>query len=281
MYRTFKAASLAFVVSITMNLTAPPAHADFALALQAYQTGDYATATAIWQPMAEQGDPAAQRNLALILTDPRAGKTNPRAAAEWLRKAAASRFPRAHYDLAYMHLQGHGVPPDAAVAAQHMQQAAHLGMREAQHDLAVLFEQGTGVEQNTDMAIIWYRRAVQSGYAQAVPKLARLMATRKSRTVQNGGDFAPLDPPAADQAGQELTRQNATAPAGAAPGVKTTSDIKSGTAPAQGKTAPADAGAGSSVQDSRQPQVRQPANAPTDGRNSDIFQNLVKFFRPN
>ena len=40
--------------------------ADFAKGLAAYQAGDFATALAEWRPLAEQGDAAAQYNLALM-----------------------------------------------------------------------------------------------------------------------------------------------------------------------------------------------------------------------
>ena len=53
-----KAALVALLVSLPLA-----ARADFADAVRAYEAGDYATAYAEWLPLAERGDPAAERNI--------------------------------------------------------------------------------------------------------------------------------------------------------------------------------------------------------------------------
>jgi TPR repeat protein len=55
----------------------------------AYARGDYATAYSLWLPLAEQGSPRAQLNIARLYERGEGVAQNKAAAAEWYRKAAA------------------------------------------------------------------------------------------------------------------------------------------------------------------------------------------------
>jgi len=257
MFRTIRATVPALAISVTMALTALPGHADFDAGLAAYQAGDFTTARSLWLPLAEQGDPAAQRNLALILLQPGPNRIpNAVQAVRWLEKSAEAGFARAHYDLAYLRFQGLGLKADPALAAEHMQSAARLGLGEAQHDLAVLFEQGVGVDKNENLAVIWYRRAVQSGFRPARAKLARLIAIRNSRTVKDGGDFAPIKP--ADNVPAVPDEETPVVPT-----ISTDSLVpEASPAPTTPETPPAVA--------------KQPVPG---AKNTDVFQHLVKIFQ--
>ncbi|MEM7223144.1 MAG: redoxin family protein [Pseudomonadota bacterium] len=85
-------------------------------AYEAYQRGDYKTAYRNWRPLAEDGDAAAQFNIA-VLYDYGEGmaEDNPTAAA-WYRRSAAQGFAAAQYELAVMLANGEGVAQDLALA---------------------------------------------------------------------------------------------------------------------------------------------------------------------
>ncbi|HEV7545521.1 MAG TPA: hypothetical protein VGO42_13260, partial [Reyranella sp.] len=75
-------ASLGLVLSATaFALPQPDAEA-------AYARGDYATAFKIWLPLAEQGSPEAQRNVARMYERGEWVAQDKQAAAEWYSKAA-------------------------------------------------------------------------------------------------------------------------------------------------------------------------------------------------
>jgi len=75
-------ASLGLVLSATaFALQQPDAEA-------AYARGDYATAFKIWLPLAEQGSPEAQRNVARMYERGEWVAQDKQAAAEWYSKAA-------------------------------------------------------------------------------------------------------------------------------------------------------------------------------------------------
>src|SRR5947207_1494595 len=88
-----------------------------------YDRANYATALKVWQPLAEQGDAAAQTYVGEI------------------------------YE------KGLGVPPDYAVAAQWYRKAADIGFARAAINLGHLYERGLGVPPDHAMALTFYRRA--------------------------------------------------------------------------------------------------------------------------
>ena len=61
-------------------ILAQPALADVKAGVDAWQQGDYAKAVAIWQPLAQSGDPDAQFNMGQAYKLGRGVKTDPSAA---------------------------------------------------------------------------------------------------------------------------------------------------------------------------------------------------------
>jgi uncharacterized protein len=92
------------------------ASAGFAEGLAAYERGDFATALAEWQPLAEQGDDSAQYNLALMY---RNGQGVPQD------------YAQAQYNLGYMYDNGQGIPQDNAEAYALFSIAAAAGNKHA------------------------------------------------------------------------------------------------------------------------------------------------------
>ena len=116
------------MLAVGVVLLAAPAWADFKAGQEAFEQGDYATALKELRPLAEQGDAPAQNTLA------------------------------------WMYLNGHGVPQDDKEALRWVRRAAEQGDAEAQLNLGNLYDLGRGVPQDYAQAAYWFRRAAEQGF---------------------------------------------------------------------------------------------------------------------
>ncbi len=107
----------------------------------AYYRGDFATAAAVFQPMAEQGN------------------------------------ARAQFFLGEMYLNGRGVPQDYALALKWARAAAEQQDADAQYTLGGMYETGKGVPRDDVQAHVWYSLSSSSGDEQAIRRKAALEAT--------------------------------------------------------------------------------------------------------
>lgn len=114
------------LVCLFVAAVALPVAADVAKGLDAFRKGDYATAQAIWEPLAKSGDAAAQFNLGIL------------------------------------YRRGLGVEPDNRQAMSWFERAAGRGHPTAQFNLGLIYERGIGVQRNRTAALRWYRRAAKS-----------------------------------------------------------------------------------------------------------------------
>ena len=103
-----------------MTLSAPVAAQDFHKGVDAYRSGDYATAIIEWRPLAETGNSGAQFLL-----------------------GAAYYF-------------GHGVIQDYKQAANWYRLAAEQKHSSAQYYIGIMFENGRGVLQDNILAHMWF-----------------------------------------------------------------------------------------------------------------------------
>ncbi|HEC19767.1 MAG TPA: sel1 repeat family protein [Gammaproteobacteria bacterium] len=74
--------------------------------LLASEAGDYVTAVQAWQPLANQGDAAAQFNLALMYHRGLGVAPDEARAVQWYQKSAANGYPRAQEFLAAAYREG-------------------------------------------------------------------------------------------------------------------------------------------------------------------------------
>ncbi len=88
----------------------------FVNGLSAFNSGEYASAYAIWLPLARQGDPNSQSSLAYLFHEGKGVRQDSRAAAKWYYLAALQGEPTAQSFLCRMHLHGDGVPRDLVLA---------------------------------------------------------------------------------------------------------------------------------------------------------------------
>ena len=84
--------------------------------LDAFNSGDYAAAYAIWLPLAEHGDANSQSSLAYLFHEGKGARQDSKAAAKWYYRAALQDEPTAQSFLCRMHLDGDGVPRDLVLA---------------------------------------------------------------------------------------------------------------------------------------------------------------------
>ena len=122
-----KRAFLAF--SLAMFGPLSPAVGDFQDGLNAYYRLDYRTALREWQPLAEEGN------------------------------------PEACYQLAILYYRGEGVLQDYAEAAKWFEMAANGGDPDAQYNLGLMYANAQGVSKDLVRAHLWFTLAA-AGYAQ-------------------------------------------------------------------------------------------------------------------
>jgi localization factor PodJL len=103
-----------------------------------------------------------------------------------LREAAASGDPAAEFEVAIRLSDGRGVPRDPRQAFVWYQRAAMHGFVPAQFRLGGLYERGIGADMDVERAKIWYRRAAEQGHAMAMHNLAVVMVGKS----MNRPDYA-------------------------------------------------------------------------------------------
>ena len=134
--------------------------------MEAYKSGDYVTALKEWRPLADQGNAAAQYNLAFIYNygNSDAGVTQDDAeAVKWFRKAAEQGHALAQHNLGYKYRKGEGVTQDDAEAVKWYRKAAEQGVAAAQLNLGVMYFSGEGVLQDMIAAHMWFNIAAENG----------------------------------------------------------------------------------------------------------------------
>jgi len=90
---------------------------NFAKGREASKSGDFKTALAQWQPLAEQGDAKAQFSVGLMYDNGHGVIQNHETAAKWITLAAEQAYVNAQCNLGVMYHNGEGVPQDDKIAA--------------------------------------------------------------------------------------------------------------------------------------------------------------------
>lgn len=153
---------------------ASSAFAGFDEGFAAFQKKDYAAALKEWQPLAKQGNVAAQFNLGYMFQNGLGVKKDSTKAAEWYLKAAEKSDAEAQFKIGQLLLDGQGVKKNEAKAAEWFKKSAEQGNAEAQAYLGDLFKNGQGVAKNPTEAASWYLKAAEQGHAGAQFMVGRL-----------------------------------------------------------------------------------------------------------
>lgn len=120
---------------------------------------------------AEQGDPLAQYDLAIIYAGGRGVPKDTAEATQWFRKAAGQGHAPAQYELGLCFKHGRGVPKDEAEAVKWFRKAAELGNVSAQLLLSIAYKCGKGIEKDQEESLRWLRKAAEAGDARAQHRL--------------------------------------------------------------------------------------------------------------
>lgn len=129
-----------------------------------YQRGkgvqrDYAQAALWYRRAADQGESQAQMRLAVMLRYGIGPKHDYAEAMKWYRASAAQGNKLGQVGLGYMLLEGVGGPVDYKAAIEWFDKAAAQGDAAAMMALASLYERGDGVPKDLVQAWVWYSRA--------------------------------------------------------------------------------------------------------------------------
>ena len=146
--------------------------AQMKVAIIAEDEGDYVQAMKYLRQLADAGNAACMRKVALFILN---GLGTPAPASEavsLLSQAALKGDIRAQVRLADCYQRGIGVERDYNEMFSWLNMAAQDGDPEAQAKLGYCYQTGMGAVRNTDVAVTWYATAAKAGYAPAQVALA-------------------------------------------------------------------------------------------------------------
>ncbi len=174
------------LVALFLALAAP-ASADVESGWQAFLNGDYVTALAELEPIAEAGDATAQYYLGVLYDHGEGVIRNYETAVGWYEKAAAQGHRDAQFNLGMIYYNGAGgagdpgsVAPDKAAAARWLGQAADNDHPMASYLECLLVDEGRWVERDLERALSLCRIAADSGIAGAQYNTGLLLAERSN-----------------------------------------------------------------------------------------------------
>jgi TPR repeat protein len=185
---------MAAALGSALLFASPPARADFADGVRAYEAGDHKLAYEAWLPLANRGDVAAMRNIGHLYRWGQGVEKDIGQAIHWYRMAAEKGFSRAQANLAAIYLQGdEGIPVNYEEAHKWFAAAAVQNLAVAQYNLGLMYELGLGVEKNEARALGWYNLAAKAGQPEAIERLSQLVKTTEPPLVSGVNVPAPAD----------------------------------------------------------------------------------------
>lgn len=175
----------AAALSLTL-FAAVPALPDTKAGVDAWNRGDYVTATAEWRKAAIAGDPDAQFNLAMAYKLGRGVPVDMQMAESWYRKAALQGHPEAieNYGLALFQ------DGKRAEAVPWLEKAVAAGSPRAQLVLGTMLFNGDGIERDWVRAYALMVRASNAGLPQGSQTLADMDKYIPADQRQQGLDLA-------------------------------------------------------------------------------------------
>lgn len=168
----------------------------------AYTQGDFATARALWEPLANRGDGWAQYYMGLIYEAGQGVPQDDRAALAWYLKAANSRqrfvegskligHPDAKFRAGLFHYLGRGTEPDLYKAFNLWSSAGGRGHAEALYNLGVLSETTEERKLQSDrLAWQYYHLAAEQGHPDALAQRDRVAGKLSERQIADARRFA-------------------------------------------------------------------------------------------
>lgn len=140
-------------------------------ATAAFQSGDYETALAIWQPLAESGHAESQFGLGQLYGNGFGVSMDDALAIKWYSLAAEQGHAKAQFNLAVMHQNGWGLPQSDAEAMKLYELAAEQGVTAAMVALGRYYSMDFLDSYNPVLAHKWLKIAYLLHDIDAGPKL--------------------------------------------------------------------------------------------------------------
>ncbi len=131
----------------------------FERGVDAYSSGDYATALRSRRPLAERGDSASQHNLGVVYRDGQGVARDHAEAAKWFKLAAGQGNADSQTSLGILYYDGLGVARNHVEAAKWFQRAADRGDAVAQNNLGVMYALGDGIARDLLKTHMWFSLA--------------------------------------------------------------------------------------------------------------------------
>ncbi|MFC4270286.1 hypothetical protein GQF03_00865 [Sneathiella chungangensis] len=176
----------------------------FAAGKALFEQGRFTEALALWQDLAEKGNPAAQFGLSVLYEEGRGVDPDSVKAEFWNNKAVAAGYPPAlhnhalrlladrkytpamaaletaardgfapsQYTLGKMYIYGIGTEENPERAVENIRLAAGAGMAAAQYNLGKIYRDGYGTAVDMAASFTWFEKAARQGHGKALGKLA-------------------------------------------------------------------------------------------------------------
>ena len=109
--------NFAILIGVALSVAVGSVQASMKEGLSLWEQGNQTDAVAVWEPLAQAGDPEAALFLGFAYRTGRGVEQNPDKAFHWYRKAAELGMPEAQIELSLMYELGLGTEPDPAEAA--------------------------------------------------------------------------------------------------------------------------------------------------------------------
>lgn len=161
--------ALTALVAIAFLTTVPLAAQanEYERGLAAFKQRDYASAIAIWEPLAEAGNVAAQFNLGRMYDNGIGIPEDDVKATAWYKRAADAGFTPALRELAMAYIEGEGVAVNPTKGIGLLKDAAASGDADAEYSLGKLYREGQVVSKDYSEAMKWYLTAAARGHSEA------------------------------------------------------------------------------------------------------------------
>lgn len=142
---------------------------------QAYVRGEHAQAWGMFMPLAEAGDPVAQRMIGVMLAEGNGRTRDFASAMQWFRRSANQGNAESMLHIAIMYEHGQGVTADPRQAFSYTLAAAESGNRKAMRLTGQNYRSGNGAPKNLTESARWFRKAYEAGDARAAPQWADML----------------------------------------------------------------------------------------------------------
>jgi uncharacterized protein len=175
---------------------------------------------------AEQGDPEAQYNLAVMYDMGIGAPKNYTESGQWYAKAAAKGVAEAQFQLAVRYYEaGKQAKKNYETAFSWFYKAALQGMPQAQYNVALMYQLGRGVPTNRVEAYKWYIISAAQGYTKSLAARENLAGDLSRKDVTEGERrAAAFEPKRTYQPQANLTAADGEPPKGSGTGFFVTED---------------------------------------------------------